>query len=127
MPGMAPPPVDDLPYHIWLEFYGSLLDVTTYQLRLKAEQLDAQDGGHTTVEWCPDYLFVPKNTISSLRDVVQKDIGMYYYERNVGIERRVIDAAPELDPEDVEKVWLLYHNPECIVFGPNDIPDDNTP
>ena len=31
-----------LPYHVWLEMDGAPLDVTTYQLRLKAEQLDAQ-------------------------------------------------------------------------------------
>ena len=32
----------------------------------------------------------------------------------------VNQAIRELDQEDVEKVWLLYHNPDCTVRGPND-------
>ena len=79
-----------IPLQDWLEMDGALLDVTTDQLRLKAAQLDAQDGGHTTVEWCPDFLFVPKSTIASQRDVVQQDTGMYYYERHLATERRVL-------------------------------------
>ncbi len=118
-PGMVVPS-NALPYHVWLEMDGALLDVTTYQLRLKAEQLDAQDGGQTTVNWCPDFLFVPKSSISPLKDVIQKDAGMYHYERNQRMESSVNQGVHELDQDDVEKVWLLYHNPECTVQGPND-------
>jgi len=109
-----------LPHHIWLEFDGFLLDTTTYQLRLKAAQLDAQDGGHTTVEWCPDYLFVARSSVSSFKDVEQKDAGMYYYERHLHTEKRVTQEPFTLDPDDVQQVWLLYQNPTCQVFGPND-------
>jgi hypothetical protein len=116
MPGMVIPE-KALPFHVWLEVEGHLYDVTTYQLRLKAQQMDAQDGGKTNVEWCPDYLYVPKSSISPLIDVVQKNAGMYYYERNQDIERRVIETAPEPDAEDVNNVWLLYQNPDCKVRG----------
>ena len=73
MPGMVIQ-ANALPYHVWVEMDGALLDVTTFQLRLKAEQLDAQDGGQTIVVWCPDFLFVPKSSISPLKNVIQKEI-----------------------------------------------------
>jgi hypothetical protein len=116
-PGMVLPE-KALPFHVWLEVEGYLYDVTTYELRLKARQLDAQDGGHTTVVWCPDYLFVAKSSISSIRDVIQNEAGLYCYERNQDLERKVLEAANELDPEDVNNVWLLYRNPTCKVTGP---------
>jgi hypothetical protein len=118
MPGMVIPE-NAAPYHAWLEIDGQILDLTTYSLRLKGMQLDEQDGGRTRVDWCPDYLYVPKQAVSLLRDVVQKQTGLFYYERVPAIEKRIIQAAPELDPDDVRTAWMLYHNPACEVFGPN--------
>lgn len=120
MVGMVPQP-GGVAYHVWLEVADNIVDFTSYQLRAKAAQLDALDGGTTTVIWCPDYLFVPKKSISSLRDVTQLKAGMYNYSREPEVEARIIQAAPEMDINDVQAAWLLYHNQELQVFGPNNM------
>lgn len=119
-PGMIPQP-GGVPYHVWLETGDFILDFTTYALVKKAAQLDKLDGGHTTVSWHPDYLLASKHSISSIRDVTQKNAGMYYYERVAELERTIIETAPELDQDDLDTAWILYKNPEIKVLGPNDI------
>ena len=56
-----------LMYHSWLLCQNWIVDFTTYQLRLKARRLDACDGAHTTVEWCPDFLLWPPERVASNR------------------------------------------------------------
>lgn len=114
-----------LPYHAWLEFPGHWLiyDTTVYQIRAKAAALDESDGGRTTVDWCPDYLLVNKNTVSPLKRVVQKRSGLYYYARHAPTERIILGQAPELDPADVTSALMLFNNPEMVVLGPNHTTD----
>jgi hypothetical protein len=121
IPGMPPQP-GGLPYHVWLEVGGThILDITTWQLRSKAADLDRLDGGHTDVEWCPDYLFVEKKSVSTLTAVTAGHAGMYYYEQVPTVEVKIMETAPALDPADVEIAWAIYNNPDIMVFGPNDI------
>lgn len=108
-------------YHVWLEIGHYLFDATLWTLREKARQLDEQDGGHTTVDWCPDYLFVKRETISSQRDVTQLHAGLYYYERDPQTEQLIVSTAPSLDLTDAEAAWTLYKNPDIYVLGPNDL------
>lgn len=114
-------PQSGVVYHVWLEVLDNIFDVTTFSLPQKAKELDRLDGGKTTVDWCPDYLFVPKKSISSLRDVVQKHAGLYFYERQPQVEQMILETAPDLDPDDVSAVITLHQNQEIVVFGPNNV------
>jgi len=119
LPGMPAQPCA-VPYHVWLELEGRyLLDFSSHALREKSRQLDMLDGGTTIVTYCPEYIFAPKHTISTLREVTQGDAGLYYYERIPDLEAQIFGAANELDSEDVELAWLLYNNPDLNVLGPN--------
>ncbi|WP_186214455.1 hypothetical protein [Burkholderia gladioli] len=115
------------PYHAWLEFgnptsrFRIILDFTTYQLHRKAAELDALDGGQTTVEWCPEYLAVPFANVSSLHDVRTLHAGLFYYERNVPMERQMLAQSKPLDQEDVELLGQIYQNPDINVIGPNHV------
>jgi hypothetical protein len=120
LPNMIPQP--GIPYHVWLELDEHILDFTTYQLRLKAAQMDELDGGKTNVVWCPDFLFATKKSISPLGRVIQKRAGLYYYVREAALEAKIISAASSLDEDDIAHVWLLYRNQEIQVFGPCNMP-----
>ncbi len=122
IPGMPDQP--GLPYHVWLEIGSHILDLTTWSLRLKSKQLDELDGGHTNVDWCPDFLYVPKRTVSSLKDVTNLGAGLYYYEFNQATADRVNAAASAPDEGDIEICWTLYNNPALAVYGPNDVPQN---
>lgn len=117
-------PAGAFPYHVWLEFPQTwhLLDVTTYQLRSKAAELDAADGGRTTVDWCPDFLLTNKNTVSPLKKVIQKRAGMYYYARHKPTEEIILCQAPDLDPTDISSAITIFNNPDIFVMGPNQCP-----
>jgi hypothetical protein len=120
LPHMLPQP-GSVAYHMWLEVGNHLIDFTTYQLRHKALQMDRLDGGSTTVKWCPDYLAVPKKSVSTLRAVIQLRAGMYFYKQDMAIENLIISAARPLDDDDMNAAWLLYLNQELCVFGPNNM------
>ena len=118
---------DMVPYHAWLEIGGEsnpkrlILDFTTYQLRAKAAALDAMDGQVTTVDWCPDYIATTASKVSSLTAVRKESVGMFFYQRDMQVEREVRRVAPAVDPEDEGAFHLLYKNPGIVVMGPNDV------
>lgn len=121
MPGMVYQGEDALPYHAWLVAGDYLLDFSTYQLHEKAAQLDALDGGKTRVDWCPDYLIVKHNKSSSLSLVQQHRAGLFYYEQKIMLERKVMEKAQPLDEEDWHNFMTIYHNPDIVVIGPNQV------
>lgn len=108
-----------LPYHVWLEVAGHILDLTTYQLPLKAMLLDRSDGGETSVEWCPDFLFEPIDRISSFENVKQYEAGLFYYKKSPPLKKVVFSSIVDLDPLDVATVMMAYKNPQAVVIGPN--------
>ena len=120
LPNMPSQP-GSVAYHMWIEVGNHLIDFTTYQLRHKAIQMDKLDGGSTTVKWCPDYLSVPKKSVSPLHAVIQLRPGMYFYKQDTAIEKLIVSTARPLDSDDVNNAWLLYHNQELRVFGPNNM------
>lgn len=50
-------------FHAWIEGPGAVIDFSTFTLRRKAQQLDAVDGGHTEVTWCPDFIWESSTAI----------------------------------------------------------------
>lgn len=117
MPGMVAQP-GGAPYHVWLEIDGLIVDFTTYQLKRKAKQLDLLDGGHTVVEWCPEYLLEPKSRVVSYRDVAQGRRGLFHYSQDGAIRSSVL-ANAVVDPEDLAAARVIFANPQVEVFGPN--------
>lgn len=118
MPGMPYQP-NAAAYHAWIEIGDWIFDTTTSQLRQKAADLDALDGGTTTVDWCPDYLLVQKSSVSTFRQVTCEHAGMYFYERRQDVEDLILTTAPETCETDVQAAIALFENPEIIVIGPN--------
>lgn len=108
------------PYHVWLEIGNLVFDLTTYQLRSKAANLDRLDGRHTEVRWCSDYLLVAKNTCASLPEVVNAYKWTYHYARNDAVAKRV-KVLRALDPDDVEMALWLYNAPNAHIIGPNSL------
>ena len=116
------------PYHVWLtlkqEGLSWVLDFTTYQLAQKAADLDAMDGGKTTVAWCPDFLLRPAGHSSSLAAVAKGDTGLFHYEENAQLSEVILANSIPVDPMDVSTLRIIYANPDIYVQGPNDMPPD---
>lgn len=106
-------------YHAWLEAGDWLLDLTTYQLRRKAAELDAADGGHTNVDWCPDYLLLKRSSVLTHRQVAKAPHwGVAYYESSPELAALMADGF-FLDADDVAAARLIMRNPGMNVLGPN--------
>lgn len=116
--GIVPQGKTAFPFHAWL-VVGSrwVVDVTTYQLPMKARTLDALDGGTTLIEWAPEYLLIATSAVRSLRDVRQFGTGLAYYEAIPGLD----EAAAQhyaLSPTDVQVARMLVSNNHIEVVGP---------
>ena len=88
-------------FHAWVEAPGLLADFSTCTIRLKAAQLDAADGGHTQVDWAPDYLWLqgprPAAHLRTPQAVNQSfDAGVYTYIRHADIEASVLPDIRQL-------------------------------
>lgn len=119
--GYLPEGAIGLAFHAWLECQGLIVDLTTYQFAKKAQDLDAADGGHTTVAWRPDYLMLPHRAVRTYHQVAQAlGPGVAYYEAVPSLRSR-IGGASQLDPEDIAYARLLLANPELNVLGPNQL------
>jgi hypothetical protein len=116
-----PPGAKGLAYHAWLQASDFLIDFTTYQLQRKARELDAADGGHTQVVWCPDYLLLPRSALRSYREVaVAPGPGVAYYEAQPQLDR-IMKEQFTLDPDDLTAARLVLAHPEATVTGPNQL------
>jgi hypothetical protein len=113
-----------IPYHAWVETDSFIIDFSTHTLRLKASQLDALDGGHTTVEWNPEFLLLTKEEVKTYREVAQAPQGgvAFYQEIPALLEfMKSKGFTDESDPEDLENLRFIYSNPEVHIMGINNI------
>lgn len=118
----SPPGAKAFPFHAWLLCQGHVIDFTTYQLRIKAELLDAADGGHTNVTWCPDFLLLPlKETRTYMKVVGGSHPGTAYYQVRPELNA-MLDTKSEPDPGALRAARVLIANPHVVVFGPNTVP-----
>lgn len=115
--GYLPEGVAGFAYHAWLVIGHYVVDFTTYLLPHKAAALDAADGGHTEVDWCPELLITERRHISSYRQVAQGGTGLYYYERHAGLEAKLA-ASFTLDQDDLQVARLILAAPDVVVVGP---------
>ncbi|WP_041533015.1 hypothetical protein [Pelobacter propionicus] len=120
VPGIIPQPGGFI-YHAWLEIGYHILDFTTYLLPLKASQLDALDGGSTTVDWAPPYLLAQRKSVSTMKAVTLGKRGLYYYEFVQSVTDIVLANAQAPDPDETEAAWMLFNNQDMVVVGPNDL------
>lgn len=106
------------PFHAWVEVPSLklLADFTTWTLRDKARQLDAADGGRTSVDWCPDYLWIedregPGSWVRTPNHVrVAEHAGAFTYVRHADIEARAlagVNSEEELAPK-IQAVIIAY-------------------
>jgi hypothetical protein len=109
-----------LAYHAWLDHHGVVIDFTTYQLEGKTRDLDLADGGKTTVDWCPNFVLLPRERIQTYRQVAMSPTsGVAYYEKRPEL-LAVLESSFALDPGVLGTARLLFANPDLSVFGPND-------
>lgn len=111
------------PYHAWLSTKDCIVDFTTYQFERKAHELDAADGGRTTVAWQPAVLVMLKRELCSYRNVAQALApGVAYYESRPELQVQ-LGAHFQPDEEDLAAARLLLGNPDMQAFGPNHASD----
>lgn len=109
-----------LPYHAWVEVGHHILDVTTYQIPIKAKRLDEADGGHTSVNWAPAFLYANKKTVSSRENVTNLHAGLYFYQHAPSVESTLLAAAKPVPEEDLSYLRIIYNSDnDLLVLGPN--------
>ena len=102
--------------HAWIRVttangHNEIVDLTTWQLARKARDLDAHDGGHTVVEFCPDFLWVPESVASRLApaEVAKSyDVGVFSYLAKSAETEFVVPASLEHDWEPLISAAELY-------------------
>lgn len=106
-------------YHSWLETATWLIDLTTYQFRCKARQLDQADGHVTSVKWSPDFLLIRRDQVKTLWHVRQApQSGVVYYEERPELWD-VLKPSTELDRGLLAAARIVMKNPQMNVVGPN--------
>lgn len=125
MSGYVFVPGRPLPLHVWLTTeQGDILDFTTHSLKVKAQQLDASDGGKTSVEWCPPYLLATPRW-STLNEVIQaQGSGVFHYHEFPGLLKKLNEhgiGVGDADPTDLAILRYLFKNQDVQVVGPNNV------
>ena len=120
-PSSMPPGKLALAYHAWLIVDSHVVDFTTYQLPRKGLELDALDGGHTSVDWAPEVFVLPVSLLPSYEQVARSPkSGVAFYDVIPGLAEKMASTY-ELDPENVAVARFILANPDVNVFGPNQV------
>ena len=119
--GHVPAGMKGFAYHAWLTYEDFIIDLTTYQLEVKARELDAADGGHTTVAWCPPALLLPKRAVRTYQQVAKApDAGVAHYHAEPALGLKMMEGF-KLDLDALAAARLILANPSMQVMGPNDV------
>lgn len=106
-------------YHAWLIVGDHIFDVTTKELPLKARQLDALDGGTTTVQWAPDYVWMAYGAVKTIAEVTASlHPGGCAYRRSADVQALVLRHCRASDGQNEALAWLAYQSPDATVIGP---------
>jgi hypothetical protein len=122
--GLSPSNERAMPFHAWLEHESTIIDFSTHSLRVKAQELDAMDGGETHVTWCPPYIWIPKREALPLREVAHAlNAGVSCYQEIPGLLEymEAMGQQQHVDPENLRYLQVIFDNPEMQVVGPNQI------
>lgn len=122
--GHLPPDAQGFAYHAWLESADHIVDFTTYQLRRKAADLDAYDGGRTDVVWCPEVLVLDRQSIRSQTDVAALNHGVAFYKTEPSYAL-LLQKQFSLDPRDLYVARMILANPHLQVMGTESPEDDD--
>lgn len=109
-----------VPFHAWLELGSTVLDFSTHSLRHKAAQLDAQDGGKTTVAWCPTHLVIAKSETKTLQEVAQAPLeGVALYRELPRLHELMLQRGKlvDVDEDDVNMFRFIFKNTSMVVIG----------
>jgi len=111
-------------FHAWVSCGSQVFDATTYQFRQKMTELDAADGGRTTVNWCPPFLLVDRKDCKAWRSV--RDglrAGLFCYDAIPTIVEQVTGHPDtQLDAEGIALLEHVYEHVKdgnmLVVIGP---------
>lgn len=105
------------PYHAWVEVFGAVFDPTVYQFVVKATALDLCDGGVTDVQWAPLYLAAPIEQVQPLHQVLQEEVGMFYYEHVPALQAAIMASVAPVDAEEFKIANIIFSHPSAQAFG----------
>lgn len=126
-------------FHAWIEAPGLEADFSTNTLKLKAEQLDAMDGGTTTVVWAPSYFWMTADSPargrmkSPMQVLKAMDPGVFAYVRHAVIEKVVLPQMSEIMKDmssaihtarQVYEMRLVGHGVRVVGLGGDDGPQE---
>lgn len=110
-------------YHAWIETEAEILDFSTHTMLTKMAQLDALDGGSSSVVWCPPYLRMLKSDVKTLQEVAQAPSeGVAFYQEVPGLVElmKSLGFRDEVDATDLAILRHIFTNDNVHVIGPND-------
>jgi hypothetical protein len=115
------PTPDSEIFHAWIRVNAhptmlpEVVDLTTWQLQIKAANTDRMDGYRTMIKFCPDYLWVAETqaTRLSIDEVADaNEVGLYSYVRKPNLEYRLLEMnrhVPATAEALTADVLALYH------------------
>lgn len=127
--GYAPAGSKALAFHAWLESESAIIDFSTHSLRAKAAQLDALDGGKTSVDWSPPYLVLERTQVVPLNEVAQAaSAGVAFYREIPELNTLIVELCPSqrVVSENRDILRMLFDQPQIVVHGRNNMFASNT-
>jgi hypothetical protein len=94
--------------HVWLEIDQHIVDFTLFQIPIKMARADAADGRKTLISWKPDYLWIPKTQLLSLKKIINGYQTGAYYQKDLSVMRSLAKNPPSFDDDFVQSIVEAY-------------------